>query len=273
MQLEMRPVQWDLVVIDEAHKLRNAYRESNKIGQAIKWATEERKKLLLTATPLQNTLLELYGISTLIDNNLFGDVASFRSQYLGANANLDELRHRLGSFCKRSLRKQVSEYVKYTQRKAITRPFKPNDDEHKLYEAISEFLKQEDTYALPKRQRHLTTLILRKLLASSSVAIANTLETMQRRLEELQKGKAPARDLPDDISLSEEIDEEILDELLNEEEQEDEDSQIDWTKLNAEIDHLGSQMLRHGGDGMAVGGDGPGQAGDLCVNVCECVNV
>lgn len=76
MQLEMRPVQWDLVVIDEAHKLRNAYRESNKIGQAIKWATEERKKLLLTATPLQNTLLELYGISTLIDNNLFGDVAS-----------------------------------------------------------------------------------------------------------------------------------------------------------------------------------------------------
>jgi len=243
MQLEMRPVQWDLVVINEAHKLRNAYRESNKIGQAIKWATEERRKLLLTATPLQNTLLELYGISSLIDNNLFGDIASFRSQYLGANANLDELRNRLSSFCKRSLRKQVSEYVKYTQRKAITRPFKPNDDEHKLYEAISEFLKQENTYALPKKQRHLTTLILRKLLASSSVAIANTLETMKKRLEELQKGKAPETDLSDDISINEEIDEEILDELLNEEEQVEEHFQIDWTKLKSEIDHLGMLAL------------------------------
>jgi SNF2 family DNA or RNA helicase len=77
MQRELRPVQWDLVVIDEAHKLRNAYRTSNKIGQGIRWCTEDRKKLLLTATPLQNTLLELYGLSTLVDTNLFGELPSF----------------------------------------------------------------------------------------------------------------------------------------------------------------------------------------------------
>ena len=56
MRDDLRMVPWDLVVIDEAHKLRNAYRPSNKVGQAIRWATEERKKLLLTATPLQNSL-------------------------------------------------------------------------------------------------------------------------------------------------------------------------------------------------------------------------
>ena len=51
MRAEIRAVPFDLVVIDEAHKLRNAYRPSNKMGQNIKWAVEERRKLLLTATP------------------------------------------------------------------------------------------------------------------------------------------------------------------------------------------------------------------------------
>ena len=64
---ELKTFPWDLVVIDEAHKLRNAYRPSNKVGQGIRWATEDCRKLLLTATPLQNSLLELYGLSTLID--------------------------------------------------------------------------------------------------------------------------------------------------------------------------------------------------------------
>ena len=82
-------------MIDEAHKLRNAYRPSNKVGQGIRWATEDCRKLLLTATPLQNSLLELYGLSTLIDEHLFGDVNSFRSQYASAGSSLDDLRQRL----------------------------------------------------------------------------------------------------------------------------------------------------------------------------------
>jgi SNF2 family DNA or RNA helicase len=85
---ELKAIQWDLVVIDEAHKLRNAYRPSNKVGQGLRWATEDRRKLLLTATPLQNSLLELYGLSTLIDDHLFGDINSFRAQYTSAGSNL-----------------------------------------------------------------------------------------------------------------------------------------------------------------------------------------
>ena len=81
MRAEIRAVPFDLVVIDEAHKLRNAYRPSNKMGQNIKWAVEERRKLLLTATPLQNSLLELYGLATVLDDMIFGDVNAFRSQY------------------------------------------------------------------------------------------------------------------------------------------------------------------------------------------------
>src|SRR5688572_11778899 len=53
---------WDLVVVDEAHRLRNVYKASSKIATAIKQAIAPFPKVLLTATPLQNSLLELYGL-------------------------------------------------------------------------------------------------------------------------------------------------------------------------------------------------------------------
>lgn len=214
---ELKAISWNLVVIDEAHKLRNAYRESNKVGQGIRWAMEDCRKLLLTATPLQNSLLELYGLSTLIDDYIFGDINAFRSQFVGAGGDLNGLRQRLSDFCRRTLRKQVTEYIRYTERKTITRPFRPTDDEHRLYEAVSDFLRMEESYAVPGRQRHLTELILRKLLASSSIAIAGTLETMKLRLEALRDAKSD--DVPDFIETlidDEEIEDELLDEILDE---------------------------------------------------------
>lgn len=69
-------------------KLRNAHRQSNRTGQALRRALEGRKKLLLTATPMQNSLMELYGLSTLIDEHLFGDEKAFRKQYLNNPAGL-----------------------------------------------------------------------------------------------------------------------------------------------------------------------------------------
>ena len=140
---KLKTTPWDLVVIDEAHKLRNAYRPNNKIGQGIRWATEGCRKLLLTATPLQNSLFELYGLSTFIDDSLFGDLNSFRTQYVCVGGNITDLRHRLSSFCKRTLRNQVTEYIRYTERRAITRPFTPSDDEHALYKLCQNFYREK----------------------------------------------------------------------------------------------------------------------------------
>jgi ERCC4-related helicase len=240
---ELKAVAWNLVVIDEAHKLRNAYRASNRVGQGIRWATEDGRKLLLTATPLQNSLLELYGLSTLIDERLFGDIDSFRSQYTGANGNLVALRERLASFCKRTLRNQVTEYVRYTERRAITRPFRPTNEEHALYEAVSSFLQRENSYALPRRQRHLTALILRKLLASSSQAIAATLDTLRARLETLRDEKAQNDpEFAEQLVEGEDIADDLLEEIVSDEEATDESAsgpvQIDRQKLRDEIDVL-----------------------------------
>jgi len=246
---EIKPVQWDLVVIDEAHKLRNAYRQSNRMGQNLRWALEDRRKLLLTATPLQNSLLELYGLSTLIDEHLFGDLTSFRAQFCNSGGNMEDLRDRLRTFCIRTLRRQVLEYIQFTERRLITRPFKPTEQEQKLYEAVSDFLRRPDTYALPRRQRHLTALVVRKLLASSPRAVAATLETMRDRLIALRDNRPSPDDLVERLIADEEIEDELLDEMLNGDAEETEeeavsdataqaDTPIDRNKLNAEIEEL-----------------------------------
>jgi len=239
---ELKSIAWDLVVIDEAHKLRNAYRPSNKVGQGIRWATEDCRKLLLTATPLQNSLLELYGLSTLIDEHLFGDLNSFRSQYASAGSSISDLRQRLSGFCKRTLRNQVTEYIRYTERRPITRPFTPSDDEHALYEAVSGFLQREDSYALPQRQRHLTALILRKLLASSSLAIAATLDKLRVRLETLHDEKVQDdAEFTEGLIDAEELEDDLLDEILAEPDDaktETAPRAIDRKKLREEIDIL-----------------------------------
>jgi superfamily II DNA or RNA helicase len=244
LQDELRQVDWDLVVIDEAHKLRNSYRPSNRIGQALQRAVEGRKKLLLTATPLQNSLMEIFGLTNFIDPNIFGDSNSFRSKYVNAGGDLPELRARLADFCKRTLRKQVLEYVKYTQRRAITQPFSPAENEQALYDGITRFLQREDTYSIPSQQRHLTVLILRKLLASSSQAIAGTLETLRARLVALQKGEPVKDDLAEVISFENELEEEILDEWGDEDPPDTTGSeQIDFAKLRREIDDI-SNLIR-----------------------------
>lgn len=211
---DVRALSWDLVVIDEAHRLRNIYKPGNKIATGVVNAIAGAPTILLTATPLQNSLLELYGLVSVVDQHVFGDLGSFRGQFIKDNdeiARNAELKRRLAPLCRRTLRKQVREYIRFTTRVPITQEFLPSEPEHRLYEEISTYLQRDVLHALPASQRQLMTLVLRKLLASSSFAIAGTLRSLVRRLEELEKKKvAPAT-----LSLDEE-DYEALPELQDE---------------------------------------------------------
>lgn len=193
---DIASVSWDLVVIDEAHRLRNIFKGTNKTAAAIAESLEMRHKLLLTATPLQNSLMELYGLVSVIDPQVFGDAKSFRLQYVQTNNEAHRnmvLRERLKPLCKRTLRKQVSEYVRFTRRIPITQDFFPSPDEQRLYDNVSEYLRREELMALPASQRQLITLVLRKLLASSTFAISGTLRNLASRLQlELDGDATPA---------------------------------------------------------------------------------
>lgn len=213
---EVKKVKWDLVIIDEAHRLRNVYKNSNIVGNKLKEALRDRRKLLLTATPLQNNLMELYGLVSIIDDKVFSDPNTFRKKYI--NIENEELRNhflkaKLQQFCKRTLRKQVVEYVPYTKREAMLTTYEPSPEEEKLYNDVSEYLQSEILYALPNSQRKLMTMILRKLLASSSFAISGTLDSLVKRLEGLLEGYDEEVNMNDFDSYKELIDEAELSEI------------------------------------------------------------
>jgi len=211
---DVHAVAWDLVVIDEAHRLRNVYKPSNVIANTLKQALAGKHKLLLTATPLQNSLLELFGLVSFIDEHSFGDLKSFREQF----ANLEQervfqtLKARLKPVCHRTLRRQVTAYIPYTKRLPLVEEFTPEESEDRLYQLVSEYLQRDKLQALPAGQRSLMTLVLRKLLASSTFAIAGALASVSNRL----KAKLRKQEVPQ--SLEDELDEdyEALDETAEE---------------------------------------------------------
>ncbi|MEG2929538.1 MAG: SNF2-related protein [Oscillospiraceae bacterium] len=149
---EVSKIKWDLVIIDEAHRLRNVYKKNNVMGNKLKAALVGRRKLLLTATPLQNNLMELYGLVSIIDDKVFADAKTFRQKYI--NTENEEIRNvflkaKLAPFCKRTLRKQVTEYVPYTKREAMLTTYEPLHEEEKLYNEITEYLQSPTLYAPP----------------------------------------------------------------------------------------------------------------------------
>lgn len=199
---DVHAVAWDLVVIDEAHRLRNVYKPTNVIANTLQQALAGKHKLLLTATPLQNSLLELFGLVSFIDEHTFGDLKSFREQY----ANLDQervfetLKARLQPFCYRTLRRQVTAYIPYTKRLPLVEEFTPEEGEDRLYHLVSAYLQRDNLQALPASQRSLMTLVLRKLLASSTFAIAGALTSISNRLKAKLRKEEPAESLEEDLS-------------------------------------------------------------------------
>jgi adenine-specific DNA-methyltransferase len=188
--------------------------------------------------------MELYGLASVVDDHIFGDANSFRDRFVratderGRNA---ELRTRMQPICARTLRKQVVEYIPFTRRIPITQDFLPSDAEQELYEAISEYLQREQLIALPASQRTLITLVLRKLLASSTFAIAATLERLAMRLSAMStspENLLDDEDLEGVDELQDELEEEEEAEESEEEKPAEEPQRIDPERLKAEIADL-----------------------------------
>lgn len=226
---------FELAVVDEAHKLRNVYRNSAKTAIAVRDALDGTKKLLLTATPFQNSLMELYGLVSIINPQLFGSEKSFRATY-GKGDELSELRRRIAPLFTRTLRRDVREYINYTNRHALTQKFSATDVEQQLYSELSDFLRRDDIYSVPAQQRRLTTMIIRKILASSTYALVFTLTHIRQRLQRMLTSLHYEQFNPEELVDIEAGENELYenDEVLEEDVVDDND-EVNPTRLKSEI--------------------------------------
>lgn len=187
---------WDLIVADEAHRLRNYWTGKGKTAEAVSHIVAgAHKTVLLTATPLQNKLEELYGLVSVFDPGYFYSLDAFRERYIkgAALGNGDDLAERVSTIAKRTLRRDADKYIHFTRRMPLTMEFTPSPQERKLYGLVNDYLQRDELFAFAGSQRHLAALIIRKRLGSSTYAVASTLQRIADRLEGETRGNV-ARD-------------------------------------------------------------------------------
>ena len=182
---------FDLVILDEAHKLRN----QTKMHMEIKKALSGMKKVLLTATPVQNSIDDFYHLCSFIDEDAFGGREMFRYLY---RQQLDDFKKETQKYLHRTLRKQVADYVKYPDRIVRAYDFKPNSEEKRLYEAVCSYLTSQEVYSFKNNRNALIKTVIQKQLGSSTVALISTLEKIKVRLFDVYQEKASSLFDPDE---------------------------------------------------------------------------
>lgn len=222
-------VKWDFLVIDEAHNMRNIF-HGTKRAKRLYDLTKGVPKILLTATPLQNRLTDLYGLATFMDGRIFGSEKAFVKQY-ETTKNYTLLKKNLSPILYRTLRADVQKYIKFAKRECRTFTFELSRDEMCLYARVNEFLQRPHLYSLPDANRNLLTLVVRKLLASSSFALIETFETIRTRLQKLYEG-TKATDASEDFDFFLQYLEDEIDEI---EEEEDPDVVFEKQQIEEEL--------------------------------------
>ena len=178
-------VKWDCFVFDEAHRLRN-------LGNGVKMpkmlfdVTRFVPKVMLTATPLQNNLRELYALSQYIDERIFVNENVFNELYVRPE-DYKGLREAITPIIHRTLRKDVAEYLTFSRRDCMTLDFKLSRDEAILYQLVNDYLQRPVLYAVSNQNNALIKMVVRKLLASSSYAVVETFEVLRERLKILRQ--------------------------------------------------------------------------------------
>ena len=226
-------VKWDFLIIDEAHNLRNL--NGTKRAKRLFELSGGIPKILLTATPLQNSLMDLYGLVSFVDPRIFGSEKVFRQRYI-KDEDYDDLKRELTPVLYRTLRKDVAGYMHFVKRICKTVDFELSRDEIELYERVNLFLKRDVLYSIPTSNRALIILVIRKLMASSSFALIETFEVLKKRLEKLYEGTKSA-DAQEGFDLFWSFVEDEIDES-GFEETDDEDTATQKAYIQAELDEV-----------------------------------
>ena len=174
-------VVWNMVVFEEAHRLSN---HESKTAVTLKEAVGSAFKLLLTATPMQNSIMDLYGLLHFIDDSVLGNTDEFYKRYFRKPDNYHELTSRISRYCFRTLRSQVENYVKIPRRIPVTADYSLSAKEVKLTEMVDTYLKKSDKQAFPKMDGYDLSLMFYRALSSSPWALCGLADKAYGRVQE-----------------------------------------------------------------------------------------
>ncbi|MBX3012126.1 MAG: DEAD/DEAH box helicase [Caldilineaceae bacterium] len=194
--------EYDLLVIDEAHKLKN------RSTLAWQFVNQVRKRyvLLLTATPVQNDLMELYSLITILAPGQLGTVRAFRRHFLEQAderqpKNTRSLRRLLNDVMIRNRRSKVD--IQFPKRQAAIYHLSLSTPEWQLYADVTDYIRRRFRDVDSNKHLRLTLVTLQRELSSSPQAVAATLRKMvqdgahgETTRAELQRFLALAESIP-----------------------------------------------------------------------------
>lgn len=205
---------FDLCVIDEAHEVfANIYRRFDKDGNYNPDSTEARTAdrvrsflghtpaLLLTATPIQNNLTELWGLVQYVEptGTLLGSLRTFRDVFCDGDDRMlvpgqdHELRSRIETVVQRTLRRQAQEFLDrpFVARHAQIFEYTMTPEEKSLYDDVTAYLLEPHLFAFRGNQRRLLLIGFHRLMGSSVPALAASLRGVAERLRSMLSGGPP----------------------------------------------------------------------------------
>lgn len=182
-ETEACEIKWDLTVFEEANALSSVYQNDNKQAKVLKRIAGSSFKLLLTGTPIEKNIMDLYGLIWFIDETVLPGEKEFLARYLRRPEHYPELSERVSKYCFRTLRSQAKHYAKVTERILITDEYTPSEKEKELYQLLYTYINQPHKIAFPEMDPYDLALRLLSLQSSSTAAILQTIKGIIKRLE------------------------------------------------------------------------------------------
>lgn len=181
---------WDLIIFDEADCLNKTYKEDSKTARSLKDMAGDAFKLLLTPTPIEMDIRDIYGLIYFIDETVLPpDVDEFYQYYFRRPDRYPELAEWVSKFCFRTLKSQVTDYVNFTKRIPNTVYCEFTKDEKVLYDKMNAYILRPEKIAYPNQSsRDLNNMTIQwnHILSSSPQAITNTISGAVKKLRQTE---------------------------------------------------------------------------------------
>lgn len=215
-------VNWDIIIFEEANTLSSVFQDENtfrgtagsKQAKMLKEFSKDTFKLLLTGTPIEKNIMDLYGLIYFIDQDVLPDPDTYMKRYLRRPENYPELADKVSRYCFRTLRSQAKKYAKIPERRHITLEYEKSDEEKKLYDLINLYIEKPDKKAFPKMDKYDLALMLLGTASSSAAAIKQSLKNIIKRLEQMTDAHTECEEFKVMLTAAEQVKSDTKAELL-----------------------------------------------------------